>query len=434
MDSMVNVLASKKNEGYHQILYFFFQDYIFQLPEEERRKFIERGFFRKIKAALITLALSQKRNASEIEVERLKPVLTGKKWVFVFGRNNYEATKFLGDDGFVFVTDSRRNYQTTHDVVLLPIRRKLTNFLRFFSLMNYLSKTEKKTPEIWDAIFSSMGWLESFEEIIDIYKPKVIVFSNDHSMVPRALLIAAKRKQTPTAYIQHASISSYLPPLAFDLSLLEGNDALDKYKMKGGVQGKVELVGMPRFDSYVQRKKTAMSDKIETIGVAFNTVDSLENISSAVHALKKSNPELRIIVRRHPKDDRSFHAVMNTTSANVEFSDSRSEGPFDFILKCDLLVAGDSSIHLEAKMLNVDSVYFNFSESDSTHDLYGYIKSGLVQKMNTEQELVAYVKDYSTAKTNSASLVQYYNAAWGSSFEGASGKYATEKLKDFLKE
>src|SRR5882762_5870664 len=135
---------SERNELYHKILYFFFQDYIFGLPESERKKFVARGFFGKLKSILITIILSQKRKATTREVDKLRPVLTEKKWVFVFGKNNYEATKFLGDEGFVFVTDSKRKYHSQHDIILLPIRRKLRSFISFFSLVKHLKDVERK--------------------------------------------------------------------------------------------------------------------------------------------------------------------------------------------------------------------------------------------------------------------------------------------------
>lgn len=62
-------------------------------------------------------------------------------------------------------------------------------------------------------------------------KPKAMVFSNDHTTLPRAFLKAAQDEGIKTIYLQHASVSKKIPfpPLEFDYALLEGHDALEKY-------------------------------------------------------------------------------------------------------------------------------------------------------------------------------------------------------------
>jgi hypothetical protein len=419
------------NSVYHQLLYFYFQDYIFQLPEAERSKFTQRRFFGKLRSCLLTIALAIK-NRNSSNPTSLHQALANKKWVFVFGKNNYESTRFLADADFVFVSDSTRKYKADHPIVLLPIKRRLKNYFKFFSLLKYLrSKEGERASQISDTIFSSLGWMEGFHEVIKTYQPKMIVFSNDHSYVPRSLFLAAKASGIPTVYIQHASISSYLPPLDFDLSLLEGDDALEKYKRKG-VRGRVELIGIPRFDPFLIRKRKEPSSKIKSIGIAFNTVDSLHKIASLINAVMLAIPEITVIVRSHPKENRDVKESLTNDSPGLIYSDSRSESPFDFILRCDLLIAGDSSIHLEAKMLNVDSVYLDLSEAGSTYDLYGYIKKGLIKELPGNEALVEYIQTYPALRTGNR-VAQFYNAALGSEFEGKSARFAREKIDNFLK-
>jgi hypothetical protein len=419
-------------EIYHSILYIYFQKYFFRLPEQERKKFVAKGVMSKIRSIFITLALNRKRSfLVKRQPASIRHELQGRNWVFVFGKNNYEATKFLANSGFVLVTDRQRDFNKSHPIIELPLRIKWRDYLNFFSIMLFLFKKEgRKALVISDAVFSSIGWLEACQDLIDEFMPAAIVFSNDHSILPRALFFAAKSRGVPTVYIQHASVSQYMPPLHFDLSLLEGNDAYDKYKEKG-VDGIVKLIGMPRFDPFILRRRKKYMSNINSIGIAFNTVDSTKKIALLVVALRSHFPGLKIKLRFHPKDKRDFTKAFAAIAGLFEFSDSRVISPFEFILGCDLTIAGDTSIHLEAKMLNVESLYFDLSDVGAhIKDLYGYIENGLIREAGTIDEVIDFIQ--SNSRQYGESKASYYNAAIDSDFEGKSAVIATEQILQFL--
>lgn len=425
MDSLVKL---NRNQLYHKILYFYFQEYIFRIPQAEREKFIGTHFWAKVRHMLLALLLSRRRARTYPALEKQ---IKGKRWVFIFGKNNYEATRFLADAGFVFVTESPRSFKHDHEIFLLPVRRRLTDFFRFIPTYLYLRKHEPRAPQVFDAVFAAQGWLEAFQRIVKTFRPEAIVFSNDHSMVPRALFYAAKSAGIPTIYVQHASISPYMPPLEFDLSLLEGNDALEKYKAKG-IEGLAKLVGMPRFDSYINRRRQTKKKVINIVGIAYNTVDSLERVLELCQALRQEVPGLHLLVRPHPKDQRKINIPVADGTPIFTLSDSKTGSPFDFILQCDFLIAGDTSIHLEASMLDIESIYFNLgAEGAKLNDLYGYIQNGLVMKGKNLMEVVNFIKR-GGAGFNRQVDASYYNAAIGSSFEGQSGKEALKEIESFL--
>ncbi|MFZ5969967.1 MAG: hypothetical protein ACOYXA_00075 [Bacteroidota bacterium] len=425
MDSLVKL---NRNQLYHKILYFYFQEYIFRIPQAEREKFIGTHFWAKVRHMLLALLLSRRRARTYPALEKQ---IKGKRWVFIFGKNNYEATRFLADAGFVFVTESPRSFKHDHEIFLLPVRRRLTDFFRFIPTYLYLRKHEPRAPQVFDAVFAAQGWLEAFQRIVKTFRPEAIVFSNDHSMVPRALFYAAKSAGIPTIYVQHASISPYMPPLEFDLSLLEGNDALEKYRAKG-IDGRVLLIGVPKMDHFIQRKRTIPAPFIRTVGIAFNTVDSHEKIRTLIDFLHKGSARLKFVIRPHPKD---YRPLPLPTSSFFSYSDSKSESPADFILRCDLIIAGDSSIHLEARLLNVDSIYYNLSESQSTYDLYGYLQTGLVKEFSDAGQILAYFEGYRPEEVEHFfPVIQRYHAGFATEVEGASSLTAIQAIDRFLRE
>src|SRR5690606_29498036 len=136
------------------------------------------------------------------------------------------------------------------------------------------------------------------------YRPQAIVFANDHNADARAMLLAAKQLGIPTVYVQHSSVSHLFPPLAFDLSLLEGQDSLDKYRLCGPVQGRVEFIGMPKADKFVQHRNR--NQQVQTLGIACNLMDLTDEVQQLVRNISLDFPELRIQLRPHPRDKRSY--------------------------------------------------------------------------------------------------------------------------------
>jgi len=378
-------------EFYHKLLYFYFQDYIFELPEYEKRKYIREGFFAKLKMMAIGLLLNFKEVFKKPELD--PSPLYNSNWVFVFGKNNYDATNFLEEDNFVFVTDRKRIFSNSEGIIQLPHRVKFRHYIKFISIFFLLLKIEgKRTYQLIDLIFNSIGWMEAFDNAVKKFKPKSITFSNDHSYIPRALLLMAKKNKVPTIYIQHATVTGSFPPLEFDLNLLEGQDAFDKYKAKG-INGTVKFIGMPRFDKFYTKRKESVRGDIKTVGFAFNTVDSIDIIYEAIKDLIKELPSIKVVVRKHSKDPRDFKTPLKNINGNIIFSDSLSEDSFGFLLGCDLLIAGDSAIHLDACMLNVVSYYYNFSSGSKIKDLYGFLEKGFIKELTSIEDMSNHIKE-----------------------------------------
>ncbi|MFC7668476.1 hypothetical protein ACFQT0_14670 [Hymenobacter humi] len=234
----------------------------------------------------------------------------------------------------------------------------------------------------------------------------------------------------PTAYVQHASVSANFPPLGFDLSLLEGQDALDKYRLCGPVQGQVELVGMPKADAYLARRNTAPA--VRRVGVACNIHDPLGPLTEALVYLLRELPELTFTLRPHPSDGRDFEPLRKLLPA-LQWSSARQENVFDFLLRQDALVAADTSTHLEATLLNVASIYYRFGTNPLTDDYYGYAAQGLVERANSPTELAEALRRY--ARHKPADLYRraaYYNATLGTPDEGRSQLRTLALLNQWL--
>ena len=227
--------------------------------------------------------------------------LHGKIWLYVVSANNYEALKFIQEDrpDAVLVAGQSKNIGRYGAVVnRLSLRRKILYYWQFPAALTGLSSAVGPPARRFaDLVFYALGYYEVYRRALRHYQPRAVVFSNDHNDDARSLLLACKAENIPTAYVQHASVSTNFPPLGYDLSLLEGQDALDKYSLCGPVAGQVALVGMPKADAYLTRRNTASA--VRRVALAFNIHDPLPAIAETTACLTQTFPALVFTLRPH---------------------------------------------------------------------------------------------------------------------------------------
>ena len=360
--------------------------------------------------------------------------LNGKVWLYVVSANNYDALEFIqkARPDAVLVAGQAKNIGRYNAAVnRLSLRRKLLYYWQFPVAFFGLVKTDNgRAWRFFDFIFYAIGYYEVYRRALRSYRPRAVVFSNDHNDDTRSLLLACQAEGVPTAYVQHASVSANFPPLGFDLSLLEGQDALDKYRQCGPVHGRVELVGMPKADAYLSQKNTAPA--VRRVGVACNIHDPLPAIIATLAYMVKAMPDLTFTLRPHPSDGRDFEPLRKLLPA-LQWSSARQENVFDFLLRQDALIAADTSTHLEATLLNVASIYYRFGTNPLTNDYYGYAARGLIERADTPEALAATLHRYALRKP--ADLYRraaYYNATLGTPDEGRSQPRTLALLNTWL--
>lgn len=360
--------------------------------------------------------------------------LHGAVWLYVVSANNYDALEFIRQarPDAVLVAGQAKNIGRYNSLVnRLSLRRKLPYYWQFPVAFVGLLRTEgRRAWRFFDFIFYAIGYYEVYRRALRHYRPRAVVFSNDHNDDTRSLLLACQAEGVPTAYVQHASVSTNFPPLGFDLNLLEGQDALDKYRLCGPVHGRVELVGMPKADAYLNAKNT--HPFVRRVGLACNIHDPLPALTDTLVHLVRDLPELTFTLRPHPSDGRDFGPLRQLLPA-LQWSSARSENVFDFLLRQDALVAADTSTHLEATLLNVASIYYRFGTNPLTKDYYGYVAQGLVDQAENLGELTNLLRRYGRTKPNDLyRRAVYYNATLGTVNEGRSQALTLAIFADWL--
>lgn len=351
--------------------------------------------------------------------------LINQIFVYCDSINQFRALSFLSSvDNVVFVTMSDILSGQLKDERIFQLRSPICFLERFnfFSYYNFYLLFKSRFGKHIISFFNFITYSKTAKNAIKYFKPRAIIFSNDHNVAPRALLYHAKNLNIPTIYIQHAAVTNKFPPLQFDLSLLEGKDSLRKYKEAGQIDGNIHLVGMPKFDDY--RQWINNNKIIESIGFAFNVHDDIKGYFSLALKIRTLLPSLKFKVR--------FHPSMKSEDYNIPdffcVSDVRRESSFEFLKDLDCLIAGNSSIHLEAILLNVYSISVIFDRNGQELDYYGFIEYGLVD-VYTHNEFLNNFLNLVKQRPQIRSRAKYYVETIDTDFDGRSQELVVNILK-----
>ena len=266
------------------------------------------------------------------------------------------------------------------------------------------------------------GLVPEAERLLAEVAPRLVLLANDHSLLNRAFLHAAKNVGIPTAYVQHAAVTDGFPPLAFDLAFLDGSDALQKYDLPDSAGCLVFLSGMAKSDE--ARRRARLRTEVSVLGLALNPLDLPDAVVPFVMELRSLAPGLGIVVRPHPSDTRDWARLL----PGLDRSDPRAEHPFAFLERVDALVCGPSSIALEAALVGVLPLTLDFDGRGVDH--YGFVASGLVHKVEDAAGAVKVLREH--GGTPPTDVLRRYSATVGTSYDGRSAALVAELISEHL--
>lgn len=290
----------------------------------------------------------------------------------------------------------------------------------FGKLIKEIRNSKEERKDIIRYFFAKFwvmyGCNKAAGELLDFYRPSILVMANDHLHFNRSLMREANLRGITTLYVQHAAVTDRFPALSFAYSLLDGEDSYGKYKMREETSGNIYLSGGIRFDAIKgleKRKEEGM-----TVGVAINQIDEEAIVKNVCLQLKDTNVKgqpVKVVLRPHPQME--LDAWKEWCDKNgVSFSVARTESSFQFLSRISVLVSDQSSIHLDAAMCHTPSVVYSFSSVEQ-EDFYSFVKNGLAVKASNIESLTSFIAnsgEYGVPQN----AVKYYNCSYGTSYEG----------------
>lgn len=301
-------------------------------------------------------------------------------------------------------------------------------FSRGFGLFNKLNRLNK-SQEIkfcFDQFLSAYYYVPIFVRIITEERPKLICFSNDHNVDTRALRSIAERFNIDTLYIQHATVTAQYPPLKFTYSMLDGENAVEVYKtiaQKSGKcfpDGKIFLSGQKKAYR-ISRKKQTKGE----VGIAVNTLDELGEVLALLKllTLRKS----KFVVRCHPNQDDAFISILKGHLDNNcygRISVAQNESLQVFLSGIDFLISSNSSIHIEAALNGISTIYYEFGEP-KIRDYYKFVSNGISKEANGSS--ILNILDGSHLESDERKRqIKKYCQTYGTKWSGNEGKLIAE--------
>lgn len=248
---------------------------------------------------------------------------------------------------------------------------------------------------------------------------KLIVMSNDHNVDNRCLRLAGEILKIKTLYMQHASVSELFPPLMYDFALLDGQMAFNTYMncsskhlSKKHHQTKVFLSGQKKTI------KISRDAKERSIGVAVNTLDDIKDVLNLLNIFVANN--YTVAIRTHPYQQKCFIDNLNRYIAKndlVVWSNSTEDSLINFFSSVSCVIAANTSIHLEAALAGLPTIYYELAKDINRADYYGYVKNGVSFELNGNN-LIRSLQDgieYCNSSFRNEALKRYsetYNTKW----------------------
>lgn len=344
------------------------------------------------------------------------------------------APKLLNDLG----ADFRDEYVPFH--LTLPDALKslvflVSNGFRLYAVLGKAKGERLKRSLFFNEFLNVYPYLVYFHRALKESSPSIVLVSNDHSTANRCLLAIGSFLGIKTAYLQHASVSHVFPALSVDYAFLDGQCAADIYaecvtNKSGGeltqVEPKVYLTGQ-------QKRLERSQEHPSVIGVAINLLDKPDDVMPFIERLSESGRG--VCLRWHPRqsrDDVDLYYQRFSGSGSVFLSDPGKESVAGFMKRIGWLVAGNSSIHLEAALSGVLPIYFELSQVNVT-DYYGYVRNGLARHADTVADIISLVEASRDCHEPNPEAVRFYSASYLTEWEGREGERVADLLLSIVR-
>ena len=209
---------------------------------------------------------------------------------------------------------------------------------------------------------------------------KNIIVSSDSNPYALAAILAGYKYHKKTFYINHGFIPPNPPRLITDISILDSEKLFEMYQHHRRNRSKLIYKGVEGLNRHGQ---IVFPKKIEQIGIFLSLLTNWDELYSLI---KKLHLSYKILVRLHPNliiRKKSEVKKLRTLGIKVSYA---NEVATEDVKKCDLVIAGNSSVHLTVLKFKTPSLYYN--EIDHVpNDFYYFIKNGLTYHLTTADDI-----------------------------------------------
>ena len=349
-----------------------------------------------------------------------------------------DALKEKGEDFYFFISKSlfKKNFDLENlRFMKFNFNVILVCFILFFyrALPLYLKLKKKNQKNKISIRFNqscmSYVFIPYFIDLLKKIKPKIVIISNDHSVSNRSLRLSAEMLGIKTIYLQHASVSEFFPPLEFDYTLLDGkvshqiylhcykNQAIENLRIKNNIKN-CEIIFSGQKKIVTKKNKNRELSELN-IGFAVGENDNFNYVQELLNYI--NNNKTKCIVRTHPAQDPLYIEKLKKYMEDkdwLSWSDPREHLISDYFAYINVIIAGESSIHLEAAIAGLPTFHYELSENLVQPDYYGYVKNGISMRLKKNfslNKLKSSIQNKFNSSQRAQAIKNYsetYNTHW----------------------
>jgi hypothetical protein len=304
--------------------------------------------------------------------------------------------------------------------------RVLCAMPRAWRFLGRLSRSHSFMPAC--RISSVLAYYLYFGQLLDDHPSlRTAIVASNYSPESVALSAAAHRRDRRVVYVNHAPVPlncPYVPPVLADYAVFYGNVLRQTYERRSRCKTRIVLIGQPGKASPL-----VWRDEPRSIGIYLTALTRLEAIERLVGEIKRSHPEMSLLIRHHPV------ALLETDlSLLVErYPDIRVTlgTPLDDdIAACDMVFCGNSGVVLNtlrggrpvAYMPELDQLPFDYN---------GFVEHGLVPQVDGWSEtLYSNLEDFYRAPSWQ-DVMRNYDASYARSSEDIAREARAALLANF---
>jgi hypothetical protein len=260
---------------------------------------------------------------------------------------------------------------------------------------------------------AGIAWYGRARAILRAHRPSAVLVSSDSNPDEVGFLAAARALEIPQIFISHAYPTPLSPPLDFDLSILEGEAAVQARRRKGPIKGAVLLAGIEGESAPLDPRRFHTPNPV--IGIFTSKALSWATFAAIIEDCRRRFRPRRILIRWHPSmvERRHITRLIGDCSGIVETP--RTAPLTDVARQCDWVIADENSnVHLPVLKLGVPTVSVKslgvYPESRS--DQYGFVASRVIFPP------IPSVRDL-----RAEALVAFFSDGWQERFEHYDAAY-----------
>lgn len=234
---------------------------------------------------------------------------------------------------------------------------QITRLNQIFIILKRICQMNKMLVSLRmsETLFSYMKMEKSLNQ-----STKLIILSSDSNPYAMAAMAISRKKKMRTCYINHGHIPEGPPRTFFDLNLLDGQSLFDVYKRSKSMAGETFFIGSEGERGSLKKGLLNLKSKENySVGVFLSILTNWESVHKLLEKLILSKQINHILLRLHPnlilRDQKQIIKIEQKYSSEITISYATEIATVD-LENCDLLIAGNSSVHLTSLKFGVPSI------------------------------------------------------------------------------